>query len=158
VKVNFDASFIAENQDGAFGFVVRDDAGEFIAAGAGKLYHLRSAFQAEASACVAGMEVTASLGSFRVIFKSDSTTLVSAIKNGGYDLADSGVLVREARSLGILHFDSADFLSCGRNCNMVAHCLAQFAYQASVSSSSWMNDAPNFVIGLVASDLAAQHV
>jgi hypothetical protein len=26
VKVNFDASFIAENQDGAFGFITRDDA------------------------------------------------------------------------------------------------------------------------------------
>jgi hypothetical protein len=66
-----------------------------------------------------------------VIFYSDSTTLVSAIKNGSYDLAVD-VLVREAPSLGILHFDLADFLSCRRNRNMLAQYLAQFAYQASV--------------------------
>jgi hypothetical protein len=157
-KVNFDASFINENHDGAFGFVVRSDTGSVIAAGAGKLYHLHSALQAEASACVAAIEATANLGIYQVKFESDSSTLVNAIKNGGFDLASTGVLIREARSLSILHFDHADFLFCRRGCNKVAHSLAQYGYQASVPSSSWMDDPPEFVIGLIASDIAGQQV
>jgi hypothetical protein len=42
VKVNFDASFYHESQTGAFGYVIRDDKEEFLAAGAGKLPYLRN--------------------------------------------------------------------------------------------------------------------
>ncbi|KAK1697833.1 hypothetical protein QYE76_014530 [Lolium multiflorum] len=149
---------INENQDGAFGFVLRSDTGTVIATGAGKLYHLHSALQAEANACVAAIEATANLGIYQVKFESDSCTLVNAIKHGGFDLASPGVLIREARSLSILHFDHADFLFCRRGCNKVSHSLARYGYQASVPSSSWMDDPPEFVIGLVASDIAGQQV
>jgi hypothetical protein len=40
----------------------------------------------------------------------------------------------------------------------MAHSLAKFGYQDNDPSSSWMDVAPDFVIGLVASDLAEQHV
>jgi hypothetical protein len=112
IKLNFDASFIPKTKDGAYGFVVRNDAGDFIAAGPGKLYHPCSALHDEAEACIVAMEATTTLGIHRVIFGSDSTTLVSAIKKGGHDLADTGVLMREARSLGLLHFDICEFSSC----------------------------------------------
>jgi hypothetical protein len=115
VKVNLYASFITENRDGAYGYVIPSDTSDFIAAGAGKLPHLRSALHGEAEACLAAIEATANLGIFRVQFESDSTTLVSAIKNGGYDLSDIGMLLREACSLSILHFDHAVFVSCRPN-------------------------------------------
>jgi ribonuclease HI len=156
IKVNSDASYFCEKGDGAFGFVVRDENGVFLAAGAGKLDHLRSALHGEATACVLAMEATASLGSYRVIFESDSINLVNAITKGGYDLADTGVLMREARSLRSLHFDHAEFRYCRRECNKVAHCLAKYGYQASTPSSYWMDVAPDCVIGLVASDIAGQ--
>jgi hypothetical protein len=107
VKVNFDASFIPELKNGSYGYVIRAEDGEFLAAGAGKLNHLRSALHGEAEACIAAMEGTSNLGMFRVLFESDSTTLIEAINNGNYDLADTGVLMREARSLKFLHFDNA---------------------------------------------------
>jgi predicted DNA-binding transcriptional regulator YafY len=37
VKVNFYASFITENRDGAYGYVIRSDTGDFIAAGGGQI-------------------------------------------------------------------------------------------------------------------------
>ena len=86
VKINFDALFVQENQDVAYGFAIRSDTGEDIAGGAGKLHHLRSALQGEAEVCLAAMEVTADLGFFRVIFESDCHTLITAIKQGGYEL------------------------------------------------------------------------
>jgi hypothetical protein len=104
------------------------------------------------------MEGTSNLGMFRVLFESDSTTLIEAINNGNYDLADTGVLMREARSLKFLHFDNAEFTYCRRDCNNVAHTLAQVGYQGSASSSSWVDTAPVCVIELLASDLAVQFV
>ena len=50
-------------------------SGDFIVAAAGKLKHLR------------------------VVFESDSQTLVNALQGKSYDLADIGILVREIRSL-----------------------------------------------------------
>jgi ribonuclease HI len=126
VKVNFDAAFMEDTKNGAFGYVIRSDTGQFIAAGAEKLAHLRSALHGEAGACIAAIEATTNLGVYQVVFESDSSTLVAAIKNGSHDLADTGVLMREARSLSILHFDSADFVFCRRDCNSVAHSLAKF--------------------------------
>jgi hypothetical protein len=115
------------------------------------LPYLRNALHGEAEACTAAMEGTSHLGIFRAIFESDSTTLVNAIKTGN-DLADVGVLIREARSLRFLHFDQADFTYCHRSCNNVAHTLAKFSYQDSALSSSWMYTAPDCVIGAHASE------
>jgi hypothetical protein len=66
VKINFDAAFLKESGAGAWGFVVRSDAGEFVAAAAGQLKNLRDSLQAEA--CVAASEGAAALGLNRVIF------------------------------------------------------------------------------------------
>jgi hypothetical protein len=68
VKINFDAAFLKESGAGAWGFVVRSDAGEFVAAAAGQLKNLRDSLQAEAEACVAASEGAAALGLNRVIF------------------------------------------------------------------------------------------
>jgi hypothetical protein len=67
-KVNFDAAFLESTGLGAWGFVARTDAGDFIAAAAGKLRHLRDALHAEAEACVAATEGAAALGLHRVVF------------------------------------------------------------------------------------------
>jgi ribonuclease HI len=125
-KVNLDASYVQDVHNGSYGFVARSDDGAVIAAGAGKLYNLRSALHVEASACVIAMEEAANLGLHRVQFESDCSNLIKAIKDGNQDLSDIGVLNREARSLKLMHFDTADFLFCGHECNKVAHRLAQF--------------------------------
>jgi hypothetical protein len=72
VKVNFDASFIENTKTGAWGFVARDDTGEFFAAATGKLRHISSALQAETEACAAAIEGAAALlGLHRIVFESD---------------------------------------------------------------------------------------
>jgi hypothetical protein len=53
VKINFDTAFNEKTRKGAWGFVVRISSGDFMAAGARKLTHLRDALQAETEACVA---------------------------------------------------------------------------------------------------------
>jgi hypothetical protein len=56
VKINFDAAFNEKTGKGAWGFVVRISSGDFMAAGARKLTHLRDALHAETEACVAAIE------------------------------------------------------------------------------------------------------
>jgi hypothetical protein len=71
VKINMDADFWEPLGSGAWGFIARDDRGEFVAAAAGKLRHLRSALQAETEACVAAVEGAVALGLNRVVFELD---------------------------------------------------------------------------------------
>ena len=48
VKVNFNAAFKQGSNDGAYGYILQSDLGEFIAAGAGKLRHVNNALQDKA--------------------------------------------------------------------------------------------------------------
>uniref|UniRef100_M8AQA8 RNase H type-1 domain-containing protein n=1 Tax=Aegilops tauschii TaxID=37682 RepID=M8AQA8_AEGTA len=76
--------------DGAFGYILRSDTGEFCAAG------VKSALQAEAMACLAAIEGAASCGVHRVILESDSLSLVQPLNSGDSDKGELGVLFREA--------------------------------------------------------------
>ena len=76
----FDAAFLSDSGEGAWGFVARSDTGGFIAAAAGKLHNLKDTLRAEAEACVPAVESAVDLGLHRVVFESDSQVLVSAIK------------------------------------------------------------------------------
>jgi ribonuclease HI len=86
VKINFDADFVESSGDGAWGFIVRSNTGEFIAAGARKLGHLWSALQAKTEACVAAIEGAERLGINRVVFESDCQ--VSALKAKSRELSE----------------------------------------------------------------------
>jgi hypothetical protein len=120
--------------------------------------HLSSALHAEASACVAAIKSMSNMGSFRVIFESDSLSLVNTLKSGDADLSDIGVLYREAISLCVLAFDAFDFRFCRRSCNKAAHAIAQHGRDLGVQNLLWLDDEPAFVTGLVASDLAMHQV
>ena len=70
---------------------------------------------------------TVEWGLHSVIFKSDSQTLVSALRGTRYDLVSAiGVLLKEARSRCIGSLESFSFQFVSRNCNVVAHSLAQY--------------------------------
>ena len=154
VKINFDASFHVEQGGGAWGCVMRSDQGDVIAACAGRMDHLTSALQAEATACNRAIEAASEMGINQAIFKSDSLSLVNAINSGERDLSSIGVLIREARSLCYASFDAFEFTFCKRSCNSVAHSLAAFGYRAGVVCSWWKDQAPELVCDLVAGDSA----
>jgi ribonuclease HI len=156
VKINFDAAFWEPTRSGAWGFVVRDENGEFVAAAAGKLRHLRSALQAEAEACVAAVEGAEALGLHRIIFESDCQVLVSALNSNSHDLAEIGVLLREVRSRCVASFQSSSFVFCRRVCNKVAHSCAHLGSKMEDECVGWADEAPAFVSVLVASE-SAEH-
>jgi hypothetical protein len=125
VKINFDGSFKADTGNGGWGYIIRDQAGNFVAAGAGRLMNLGSALQAEAEACLAAIQGADKIGANRVIFESDASNLVQGLKSSDYDKSEIGVLVKEARSSCILNFASFEFAFSRRSCNNAAHELAK---------------------------------
>jgi ribonuclease HI len=125
VKIDFDGSFKADTGNGGWGYIIRDQAGNFVAAGAGRLMNLGSALQAEAEACLAAIQGADKIGANRVIFESDASNLVQGLKSSDYDKSEIGVLVKEARSSCILNFASFEFAFSRRSCNNAAHELAK---------------------------------
>ena len=156
VKVNFDGAFHQTTNDGGWGYVIRDQVGESVAAGAGKSVHLRDALHSEAVACLAAIEGAINIGANRIIFESDSSTLVRAMKTRNFDKALIGVLVKEARSICILQFGSCLFSFSRRECNSVAHELANLGASSESQDSVWVDEAPECVVSLLARDIMAE--
>lgn len=156
VKVNFDAAYYDSTGAGAWGCVARSDQGEFLAAFGGKLDHLSGPLHAEAVACVKAVEASAGMGFHRVKFESDAQVLVKALKSDDYERSMIGVLLRETRSLCFENFESFDFGFCTRDYNKVTHELAAYSFRAGVLTSSWTEQAPDFVSDVVASESAVR--
>jgi ribonuclease HI len=154
VKVNFDGSYHAGAGAGGWGYVIRDQAGKFIAAGSGKSLHLGSPIQSEAVACLAAIQGANEIGANRIILESDASTLVQALKSKDYDMSSFGVVVKEARSLCTLNFESFQFSFCRRTCNNAAHELAKLGASSEPSGSRWDGHAPSCIVTILASDLA----
>jgi hypothetical protein len=72
LKVNCDASFRKETGDGGWGCIIRDEEGDLISAGRGKLLHALDSFQAEVVACLQGLQAAIDLGVTRVHMETDA--------------------------------------------------------------------------------------
>ena len=71
IKINMDAAFHVESETGAWGFIARNEAGDFLAAAAGKMNHVRSALHAEVIAFMRAIEGAADLAAQRISFQLD---------------------------------------------------------------------------------------
>jgi ribonuclease HI len=75
LKINSDGAFLAKEGRGAWGYVIRGEEGDVIAAGAGYLEHVRDALYAEAYASFQVIRATAEIGMTKVILETDSMIL-----------------------------------------------------------------------------------
>ena len=66
--MNFDGAFNSTSHAGGWGYAIRDQLGDYVAAGAGKAVHLKDALQSEVVACLAGVDGAMKMGLNRVIF------------------------------------------------------------------------------------------
>ena len=84
--------------------------------------------------------------------------LRNVLNSDEYDRSTIGVLLSpEGVSVFALGtFESFVFSFCKRECNKVAHELAVFGYRAGGVVSSWLEQAPDFVSAIVASDVAGR--
>jgi ribonuclease HI len=99
LELNCDASFLPRSSSGSWGFLIRDNAGDVVVTGRGKVDRLLSAFHAELVACLQGIQATVDLGIGHLIVETDAKMVVQAIKTNDFNDAAVGLLVTEIKNL-----------------------------------------------------------
>lgn len=62
--------FFEESMNGGWGFIIRDNLGGVICAGAGQIPHLKDAIQTEAEACIQAINAAIELGMGKILVQS----------------------------------------------------------------------------------------
>ena len=92
--------------------VIRNDKGEALAAGAGKLEWVADAFQAEAMAMLYAINIASQTGCDKVMLETDSVQLRKAVSTEEYDLSALGPIFREIKYQLHVGFSDACVVNC----------------------------------------------
>jgi hypothetical protein len=132
LKLNTDGAFSSNTGAGGWGYVIRNEDGMVINAGAGSCFFLLDAFHAEAVACLKGIQAAGELGISKIQVETYSLMLKVAMESNGFALAAAGGIVLEIKDMIRSLFTTSSVSFCPRVCNRVAHALAaQRSYQSS---------------------------
>jgi hypothetical protein len=154
LKLNSDGTFHAERGEGGWGYVIRDEDGDVIAAGAGFLSHVRDAFQAEVQACFRGVQEAAERGMNRIVLETDSLSQKLALENDAFRLAEAGGRIYELKNLAMGSFNNYVCSFVPRDCNKVAHTLASEGFLCTPGDDKRWDVTPTYVADLVDSETA----
>ena len=152
LKINCDASFRRETGDGGWGFIIRDEDGDMISAGRGRLSHILDPFQAEVVACLQALQAAIDLGISRVHLETDAVQVQQAVESQRWDLSMAGGLIREIKELVSLNCVEIKIRAVPRSCNRVAHDLAALGCVCSVDDDPIMAHPPDCILNIVAAE------
>jgi hypothetical protein len=153
-KINSDGAFDPITGSGGWGFIIRDDRGMMIKAGAGREAALLDAFHAELLGCLAGLKAAIHLGLHKIVMEVDASLIKAAVEGDDYRLSAMGGVITELRCILLYDFAEAKFEVCPRICNRVADALAAYGCKNPSDDSVTWESVPHFVEDLVTSDLA----
>lgn len=148
-KLNVDASFDPDLLQGTVGAVLRDSAGNFIAASNNVVGVCMDVFMAEALALRFGLNLATSVGCNKLIINSDNTDLISAMQDGGNSSGTSAAILDDCYHMA-RDFLHVRFEHCHREANAVADELARLCKFS--PPNSWFDEAPEAIIPLLVSD------
>ena len=147
VKLNVDASFHADDLQGAVGAVLGDCRGGFIAASNERLEHVADVGTAEAHTLRHGILLAQRMGITKFIVESDCLEVIETMNNGGFTASGASAIYSDCLVL-IIGYTSVSFVHCPKETNSVAHVLARQAVSA--PPSVWIDEPPAFIVkGLV---------
>lgn len=155
LKLNYDASYLANSNTGSWGFILHNSDGDVVLSGRGIINHLLSAFHAEVIAALQGVQAAVNLGVSRLILKTDALILQQELASEAYRAKPKGELVQELKSLNSTNFSFFVCLFKRRECNRVAHALAELGYACSEGEELISSSIPDIVNVFVAADLLA---
>ena len=153
-KVNIDGAIDPKTRTGGWGFVVRNNHGELLAAGVGKINYAASALHIEAMAAYKGLLFASQMGMPRIILEMDASVLASALKANEIDQSGVRGLIRQAQQIMRFEFSSCVISNCSRCCNKVADGLATYGVcMLSSDTELLISQSPECVSELGAEDL-----
>lgn len=103
IKINSDGVFDSSRMSGGWGYVVRNDQGEVVTAGAGREDFLLNAFHSELLGCLAGLKQAANLGIASVYWK-DATLVLLAMEDDDHRLSAMGGVITEIKHVRVSEF------------------------------------------------------
>ncbi|XP_062005870.1 uncharacterized protein LOC133723052 [Rosa rugosa] len=149
-KLNVDAAFMHNQNNGGIGGVIRDATGQFVAAFARPVPCTASPKQCELLAIREGIDLLYSLQLNEVTIESDCMEAIQEIHCPDYELLANGSIVDDIhRTWGKLkgvHFDYTP-----RSCNRVAHRLAAIGFEAT-QDVVWTSQAPESIFDVLDKD------
>ena len=149
--MNFDATLFKHENSAGLDAIIRDWRGANLGALSMPILLSSTIAELEALACLRVVQFAANLGLQRVIFKGDSTTIISAVSHGSSVMASFGNIIDDVRHL-LPRFSFVSFNHIHRSGNVVVDALAKKA-SSIVGCHSWMDALPLDIAELVSFDV-----
>ncbi|KQK10208.2 uncharacterized protein LOC112271019 [Brachypodium distachyon] len=144
-KLNVDASFIEDKEEGATGAVIRDASGLFVRASNSCIPIVYDATMAEAMALWNGIQFAKSLGCSNLLISSDSLEVVQEMNSDSWPSPAAAIYIDCVEALK--EFGKVITEHCPGEANQVAHELARIARDD--PPNVWLDNPPNFLIPLL---------
>ncbi|XP_066344498.1 uncharacterized protein [Miscanthus floridulus] len=154
LKLNVDGAFREADKDGGWGYVIRDESGDVIQSGAGKVSLAINPMHAELIACMEGVKAAAAIGMNNIVPETDAQQVAWAIQGDDFRLAVVGGLVHELKVLLSVSFASVLVRYAPRECNKVAHELASIGCKSQGLAPLVRAGVLDCIMFLVSGDLA----
>ena len=150
-KVNFDAALFKSLNLAGIGVVIRDWRGDVVAALSMPIALASTVADLEALACRLALLFAVEKDLQNVIFEGDFVSVMNAIAQEHPILTSYGDIVDDIRYVASA-FQSAQFVSVHRSCNVVADALAKKA-KCLAGSREWLGDFPSDIAQLIDFDV-----
>lgn len=139
--MNYDACFDATNLLGEWGFIIRDNDGDAVNMGRGRIDHMLEAYQAEVIVSIHGVKMAINLGIRNVEIETGALRVVNAVNAPKNDNSVAEGLLMDLWELLYENFISVKFNFVPRTCNEVAHELLM-GVMCGVGTNSIVDDEP----------------
>ena len=143
IKVNVDASFDENTNQGSSGLVIRDSFGNLLRAQALWYEFAASSMAMEAEAIRDGVQVALERGFRRVVVESDAQAIIKLWETEDFDRAEIVGVLHEIKELSA-QFESFRLIFVRRDANEAAHLCAEQATNVR-RRCLWLNCVPVFL-------------
>jgi ribonuclease HI len=154
LKLNVDGAFREADKNGGWGYIFRDDHGDVVQSGFGRMHFACSPLHMELVACIEGVKTAIALGVNNAVLETDAQQVVWAIQSNEFRLAVEGGLIHELKDLLADSSVISQVKYVSRDCNRVAHELASLGSRSHSMAPSVMAGVPDCIMVWVSGDLA----
>jgi ribonuclease HI len=141
VKLTVDGSFNPEDGAAGAGMILRDVNGHIIFSACRNLLMCEGPLEAEARACLEGLELALQHSHLPIIIDTDCVQLISMVQGTSPDRSPLMHLFMELKSLASLE-RICSFVKVDHSQVRVSHCLANFA-RVEFQTSVWFGTGPD---------------
>jgi hypothetical protein len=147
LKLNVDAIFIQDRNEGSWGATLRNHRGEIVASAWGVLKNCPNALMAEGLAALNGIRNTMAFANAHTIIECDNASVINELASQDNSRSELSFIIKDAKNL-LRWFPGFTVKKVHRSGNSAAHELAKYARNMNCDSTS-CNSVPSCVLDIV---------